>query len=142
MTVYGVQSITYDPQVSPGAVKTSSNPDQQEMDFLQMLVAQISNQTPDTPMDPTAMITQYSQMEASVALSKLNTSTSTYQNSAIASGLLHQPVTVKVPAMNGDPAAATSTSGTVDGVDFSSDTPQIKVNGTYYPLADVLHVGA
>lgn len=139
MTVYGIQSLTYDPPRAAGAPKTT-DPQQQEIDFLQLLIAQISNQTPDQPMDPTAMITQYSQMEASVALAKLGASSTIYQNSSLAATLLNQPVTVKVASTDGQ-SPDTFLKGKVDGVDFAGDSPQVKVDGTYYPLSTIVHVG-
>jgi flagellar basal-body rod modification protein FlgD len=139
MTIYGVQSITYDPKTPAGqAPAPAANPQQQELDFLNLLVSQISNQTPDNPMDPTAMITQYSQMEASIDLIKLQASTSAYQNSALAGSLLGKQVQVKVKS-NG--SEGETVSGTISGIDFSTDKPRINLNGAMYPLADVIHVG-
>lgn len=140
MTVYGVQSITYNPPTAAGTTSTSdTDPAAQEMDFLKLLIAQISNQTPDSPMDPTAMITQYSQMQAALGLVKLNNSSRTFQNSALAAGLMNQPVTIlrQVPGEEGSKIV----SGTVTAVDFSTDIPRVKVNEEYYSLVDVLRVG-
>lgn len=139
-SIYGVQSITYNPPTAAGTTTTESDPAAQEMDFLKLLVAQISNQSPDDPMDPTAMITQYSQMQAAIGLVKLNNSTRIYQNSSMAAALMQQPVTLRNPsAAEGDPALV---QGTVTAVDFSTDIPRVQVNGLYYPLTDVIHVGA
>lgn len=140
MTVYGVQSITYNPPTAAGATSTSNaDPAAQEMDFLKLLIAQISNQTPDSPMDPTAMITQYSQMQAALGLVKLNNASRAYQNSALAAGLMDQHVAIlrQVPGEEGSQIV----SGTVTGVDFSTDIPRVRVNDEYYSLVDVLRVG-
>lgn len=141
MTVYGVQSIVYNPPTTAGTTSTSNaDPAAQEMDFLKLLIAQISNQTPDSPMDPTAMITQYSQMQAALGLVKLNNASRAYQNSAMAAGLMQQPVRIhrQVPGEEGSQLVE----GTVTAVDFSTDVPRVKVNGEYYSLTDVIHVGA
>lgn len=140
MTIYGVQSINYNPQTPAGTPPAQTeDPQKQEMDFLQLLVSQVTNQTPDTPMDPTAMITQYSQMQASIGLIKLNASTRAYQNSALAGSLLHQQVRIKVDDGSGAPNQFVE--GKVTALDFSSDSPRVQVNGDYYPLANVSHVG-
>ncbi|MNL37353.1 hypothetical protein D3C87_1594960 [compost metagenome] len=84
------------------------------------------------------MITQYAQMESSIGLMKLNATTSVYQNTAIASGLMDQQVEVKVGT--GDDAGTLK--GKVTAVDFSGDSPMVKVGELYYPLSAVVHVGA
>lgn len=140
MTVYGVQSITYNPPTTAGTTSTTStDPAAQEMDFLKLLIAQISNQTPDSPMDPTAMITQYSQMQAALGLVKLNNASRIYQNSSLAAGLMQQPV--KILRQVAGEEGAKIVEGTVTAVDFSTDIPRVKVNGEYYALTDVIHVG-
>lgn len=140
MTVYGVQSITYNPPTAAGTTSTSNaDPAAQEMDFLKLLIAQISNQTPDSPMDPTAMITQYSQMQAALGLVKLNNSSRAFQNSTLAAGLMDQPVKIQRQVW-GEEGSQIIT-GTVTAVDFSTDIPRVKVNEEYYSLADVIHVG-
>lgn len=139
MSVYGVQSITYTPPKSVGSTTTSTtDPEAQKMDFIQLLIAEITNQTPDSPMEPTAMITQYAQMESSIGLMKLNATSTVYQNTAIASGLMDQEVTVKIGT--GDDTGTLT--GKVTAVDFSGDSPTVKVGEVYYPLSAVVHVGA
>ncbi|HEY9854242.1 MAG TPA: flagellar hook capping FlgD N-terminal domain-containing protein [Stenomitos sp.] len=141
MTIYGVQSITYNPPTATGAPSaTDADPAAQEMDFLKLLVAQITNQTPDSPMDPTAMITQYSQMQAAVGLVKLNNASRAYQNSSLAAGLMNQNVRIHNQAMGDEGSQIVE--GTVTAVDFSTDIPRVQVNGQYYSLTDVIHVGA
>jgi len=140
MTIYGVQSITYNPPTSAGTTSTTAaDPAAQEMDFLKLLIAQISNQTPDSPMDPTAMITQYSQMQAALGLVKLNNASRMYQNSSLAAGLMQQPV--KILRQVAGEEGSKIVEGTVTAVDFSTDIPRVKVNGEYYALTDVIHVG-
>ncbi|MBO9541981.1 hypothetical protein J7643_15445 [bacterium] len=139
MSVYGVQGITYTPPKSVGSTTTTpTDPEAQKMDFIQLLIAEITNQTPDSPMEPTAMITQYAQMESSIGLMKLNAASTVYQNSAIAAGLMNQQVTVKV----GTGKDTGTFSGQVTAVDFSGDSPMVKVGELYYPLSSVIHVGA
>jgi flagellar hook assembly protein FlgD len=138
MNSYGIQSITYNPPTAPGtAPAQTQDPQSQEKDFLQLLISEVSDQSPDSPMDPTQMITQYSQLEASIAISKLNATTSAYQNSALASGLMHQQVKISV----GGQGSNQTVQGQVTAVDFSGDTPMLTVNGSNYSLLDVVHVG-
>lgn len=142
MTGYGVQSITYNPPAAMGASSYQNvDPQSQEIDFLKLLITEVSNQTPDNPMDSTAMITQYAQMEASIGMMKLNASSRIYQNAAIASGLMNQMVQVTLPStVQGK--APDIVSGKVEGIDFSGDMPSIQIGGASYPLSSVIHVGA
>lgn len=141
MTGYGVQSITYTPPSSlGGSVQPTVDPQSQEIDFLKLLITEVSNQTPDSPMDSTAMITQYSQMEAAIGLSKLTASSRVYQNAATASGLMNQQVKVTAPAtVPGEKESIVS--GKVEAIDFSQDMPTVQIAGRSYPLASVIHIG-
>ena len=142
MNTYGVQSIVYTPPSSSGGSSDSTvDPNQQELDFLQLLISEVSNQTPDQPMDSTTMVTQYSQMQASIGMMTLNATTQTYQNSAIASALMNQMVSVTVPSgVQGQPDNVVT--GKVTGVDFSGNSPTLTINGQSYLLSSVTHVGA
>ena len=141
MTIRQVQGITYAPPSSAGTVRRDEDPAQQELNFLQMLIAQISNQTPDSTMDPTAIATQFSQMQAAIGLVKLNAANAVYQQTAVANTLLDRSVRIQRPDLDvRDPAAIVE--GTVSAVDFSGQSPLVKVGDQFYPLQSVVYVGS
>ena len=141
MTVRQVQAITYTPPRSSGAVAREEDPAQQEMNFLQLLIAQIANQTPDNPMDSTAIATQFSQMQAAIGLVKLNASSSAYQQTSIANALMNRPVKIQDPAA--DPALGPSlVEGEVTAIDFTGQQPMVKVGDRFHPLQSVIYVGS
>ena len=141
MNTYGVQSIVYTPPSTSGGSTSNVDPNQQELDFLQLLISETQDQDPDKPMDSTTMITQYAQMQASIGMEELNASSQNYQNSAIASSLMNQTVKVTIPSgVQGQPDNVIT--GKVEGVDFSGNAPTVTINGQSYPLSSVTHVGA
>ncbi|MEB3187336.1 MAG: flagellar hook capping FlgD N-terminal domain-containing protein [bacterium] len=141
MTIRQVQAITYAPPSSAGTVRRDEDPAQQELNFLQMLIAQISNQTPDSTMDPTAIATQFSQMQAAIGLVKLNAANAVYQQTSVASALLDRPVRIQRPGVDiRDPEAIVE--GSVSAVDFSGPSPLVKVGEAFYPLQSVVYVGS
>ena len=141
VTIRQVQAITYAPSSSSGAVKRDEDPAQQELNFLQLLVAQISNQTPDSTLDPTAIATQFSQMQAAIGLVKLNAANSVYQQTSVANTILDRSVRIQRPGYNvSDPESTVE--GVVSAVDFSGQVPMVKVDGAFYPLQSVVYVGS
>lgn len=138
MSSMKVQSITYVPPAGQGGAAPATlggTPQQSAMDFLQLISAEITNQSPDSPVDDTAMITQYSQMNSAIAFQQLAQESSVYDKTAEASPLLNQQVIVL------DPDGKTVSQGTVTGIDFSGSDPLLTVNGRIFPLASVLKVG-
>ncbi|HBN09073.1 MAG TPA: hypothetical protein DD435_10645 [Cyanobacteria bacterium UBA8530] len=124
-------------------MKTKAAPkavDDAQSSFLQLLVAQISNQTPDTPMDATQMITQFAQMNAALGLQKLSTSVTSQQLST-ATTLLHQQVTLL--ETDPDTLLVSKISGEVTSVDVTNadGEPRIVVGGKAYRLDSVRSVG-
>lgn len=136
MTVRSVQGITYVP--SGGVTQNNSigwdgkDPAEQ---FLKLLVAQITNQDPDNPMDSTAMITQFAQIQSALGLNDMTKSSQAFQRVATASGLMNQ--TVKLY----DKEGKAEVEGKVTGLDFTGNMPLIKVNDRFYPLDTVKSVG-
>ena len=105
-------------------------------DFLKLLITQLSNQDPLKPMDDTQFIAQMAQftslqqsktMESD--LSQLNSSHQATQ----ANSLLGQTVTLQIDKSN-------QTQGVVSGVDLSTGTPQLVVNGADYSLSQVIGI--
>ncbi len=138
MADFGVQAITWNPPKTPGRVTSKGIEESEDpmKEFLQLLVAQIGNQTPDNPMDATQMITQYAQINAAIGLTHLKQSSAAFQKTTTASALMGQDVVVS-NARDGLFAQ-----GKVTAVDFAGETPQVKIGDTYYSLDDVTHVGS
>lgn len=105
-------------------------------DFLQLLATQMQNQDPLQPMDNSAYLAQMAQF---TSLQQMNTLSSTVsvmsssQQQLAAVSYLGRNVTMD----NGNSGTAV---GTVTAVDTSGSTPQLQVNGTYYPLTSLLSV--
>ncbi len=137
MAVRKVQGITYS---SPNGVTKNNqvgidgqDPSEQ---FIKLLVAQISNQDPDNPMNSTDMITQFAQIQSAVGLDSLIKSSQNFQRVSVAGALLNQRVTVQDKEKN------VRLDGEVKGVDFSGPMPLINVDGTMYPLDAIVSVGS
>ena len=107
-----------------------------QQDFLNLLVAQMTSQDPLNPtnsQDLLSQMTQFSTLNANNALQADMTQMNTSQNYSLASSLLGKQVLLSVDAN-------TTTQGVVSGVDSSSSTPQIIVNGQSYTLDQVLSI--
>ncbi|MNK60772.1 Basal-body rod modification protein FlgD [compost metagenome] len=136
MADFGLQAITWSPPKVPGQVTNKGIEESEDpmKEFLQLLVAQIGNQTPDDPMDATQMITQYAQINAAIGMSHLNQASQANQKSAIAAGLIGKDVVVS------NIQQGLFERGQVTAVDYSGKTPMVKIGDTYYSLDDVTHV--
>jgi flagellar basal-body rod modification protein FlgD len=107
-----------------------------QQDFLNLLVAQMTSQDPLNPtnsQDLLSQMTQFSTLNANNALQQDMTQMNTSQNYSLASSLLGKQVLLAVDAN-------TTTQGVVSGVDSSSSSPQIIVNGQSYSLSQVLSI--
>jgi flagellar basal-body rod modification protein FlgD len=107
--------------------------------FMKLLVTQLSNQDPSSPMDSAQMVSQTSQLASMEQLTSLNsTTTSTYQAQmqATATGMLGKHVSWT----DGDGAQQ---SGTVSAISFSSTgAPQLTVGSGTVALTAVTGVTA
>ena len=105
-------------------------------DFLQLLTTEMSNQDPLQPMDNAASMAQMAQFSS---LDQMNTLSQNFslmradQSKYTASSYLGMQVTV----LDANQQAVT---GAVTAVDTSSDTPQLEINGTYYPISSVTKI--
>lgn len=111
--------------------------------FMSLLVAQLKNQDPSSPMDTTQMIeqtTQLSMMEKLTQLAEDSTTARDTQVRAASAALVGQTVSYRA-------ADGSTATGTVDGVTYAgSDTqkgedPTLSIGGTRVHYADVLGVG-
>jgi len=123
---FQTQSVT--PQANNG--KASANvidmdPAKIVEDFAKMLVAQISNQDPDQAMDATAIITQYSQMTASLGVARLTNHYAFYEQVRLASSSVGKVIAYQDA---GDPTNVRT--GVVTEADFTGPNPNLIINGT------------
>lgn len=123
-----------------GASSTTSSASQQinsEM-FLQMLVTQLKNQDPSSPMDSNEMLTQMTQlasMEQMTTLSSNSSSSYALQAQTTASSMIGK--TVEYAGTSG-----TASSGVVSSVSFSGGTPELTVGSDTVALSSVTGVKA
>jgi flagellar basal-body rod modification protein FlgD len=114
---------------------------QQEMNadvFMQLLVTQLRNQDPSSPMDTNEMLaqtTQLASMEQLTTLTGLTEENFSLNMRAAAAGLLGQ--TVSYTGEDGAPL-----SGTVSSVTFAAKVPVVNVNGVAVRLDELLGAGA
>ena len=97
-------------------------------DFLKLLITQLSNQDPTSPMEDTQFIAQMAQFSSLEQMKNMNesfTKITSMINSSQAASVLGHNVEIDL----GD----TTTTGTVEATTMS-DNPQVLVNGMYYDL--------
>lgn len=106
--------------------------------FLNLLVAQLRNQDPSSPMDTTEMMSQSSQLASMEKLTELtDTGRESFalQMRVAASGLVGREVSYL-------DADGVSQTGVVSGVDFSKSVPTVTVGEASVPLDAVSAVRA
>ncbi|NHT18158.1 flagellar hook capping FlgD N-terminal domain-containing protein [Cellulomonas sp. IC4_254] len=104
--------------------------------FLKLLVAQLSNQDPSSPMDTSDMMAQTTQLSMMESLSEIQASSREQfglQMRMAAADLVGQQVTWK------DADGKTQT-GVVSGVDYSASVPVLTVGKDQIPLDSVASV--
>ena len=112
-----------------------------ENDFLQLLVTQLQNQDPLNPVDNTQMLAQLAQFSALEEMTQVAETDAQIQSAVqslesemsllMAHSLIGASVTVQ-------DASGNQVQGTVSSVTMSQGTPQVVVNGTSYPLTQVV----
>ncbi|MEA5457152.1 flagellar hook capping FlgD N-terminal domain-containing protein [Sinomonas sp. JGH33] len=109
---------------------------QQTMDstvFMSLLVTQLKNQDPSSPMDTNAMISQTTQLSMMEKLTQLATDSASglsVQQRSEAAALLGRSVTYLT-------AGGASGSGTVGSVSYSGSVPSLSVGGASIPLTAI-----
>jgi flagellar basal-body rod modification protein FlgD len=104
--------------------------------FLTLLVAQLTNQDPSSPMDTSDMMAQTTQLAMMESLTTIQSAISeqfALQMRMASADLVGQQITWK------DSAGDTQT-GVVDSVDFSSSVPVLKVGSEEIPLDSVASI--
>jgi flagellar basal-body rod modification protein FlgD len=106
--------------------------------FLQLLVAQLQYQNPDSPVDSTQFLSQTASFEEVQELGSLQTSLSslvTAQQSGAATSMLGQQVT-------GTDQSGHSVSGVVSGIQLTSTGPLLNVGNSTVPFSSVTSVAS
>ena len=122
---------------STAATRTPTQSFNSDM-FLQLLVTQLRNQDPSSPMDSTQMISQTSQlasMEQLTALNKTSTDGYSMQMRAAAANILGKQV-------SWTDASGTAQQGLATAVSFTGDTPMITVGSSTVKLTDLSGMAA
>jgi flagellar basal-body rod modification protein FlgD len=135
MTVQPTTSVANN-ATSTIAPSASSNKALTQNDFLKLLTVQMQNQDPMQPMDDQAFMgqmAQFSTLQATTTMSTNMTSLLSSSNLTTASALVGKKVTVQNTAVG-------TVVGDVTGVDASSGTPQVTINGKPYSLSDITNV--
>ena len=100
-------------------------------DFLKLLITQLSNQDPTSPMEDTQFISQMAQFSSLEQMTNMSTSfakMADYLNSQEAAGTLGKTVELNL----GD----ATVQGVVEGA-TRGENPQIMVNGMYYSMEKI-----
>lgn len=139
MSAVGAASGSNGAATASSATSATANPlsTLNASDFLTLLVTQLKNQDPTSPMDPTAMITQTSTLTEVQDIQAMDTAITSMQSAASqtqAVGMINKPITYT----NTD---GTTGSGTVSSVSFGSSGPTLNVNGSQIALSAVQTVG-
>jgi flagellar basal-body rod modification protein FlgD len=125
---------------TPAATSLYSTPatraPSQEFDsqmFLKLLVTQLQNQDPSSPMDSTQMISQTSQLASMQQLTSLNSATTDSYNLQMRSAAAN----VLGKTVSWTDADGTARSGLATAVSFSGSTPSVTVGGDTVALTDL-----
>ena len=127
------QSAALTAQTATSAAKTAATTAKQEMDselFMKLLVTQLRNQDPSSPMDTNEMITQTTQlatMEKLTSMADTSTESFSLQMRTVASAFVGKDVSYV-------DASGATISGVATSVSFISGVPQVTVGTAVIPL--------
>ena len=138
----------------PGAIPSNPKSALGKDQFLQMLVAQMKNQDPLSPMDGqqmAAQLAQFSSVEQLVTLNETMANQAAGQTALLDSlggsltlGAIGKSVEVdssQATDANGNPAPPnTVLRGTVDGVRFTTDGPMLTMGQYEFPFGAILQI--
>ena len=99
-----------------------------------MLIAQIQNQDPTDPMDPTEIVTQNAQMLASIGNARLSNQMGHFEQVRIAMQAVGKNVMYSVPGTD------LTMMGTVTEVDFLKASPELLINGENIPVGNIIRM--
>jgi flagellar basal-body rod modification protein FlgD len=106
-------------------------------DFLDLLVAQISNQNPLSPVSSSQFMSQTAELSTLEQITSLSQETS----QVLAESQLQTAVSAIGRTVTGASSTGKSVSGTVKGVQDSPSGPLLEVGSTEIPLANVTAFG-
>lgn len=136
MTAIPVSSIGGSTTDATSATTSTPSKSLDKDTFLKLLVAQLSNQDPSSPMDTSDMMAQTTQLSMMESLSEIQASSREQfglQMRMAAADLVGQQVTWT-------DADGKTQSGVVSGVDYSASIPTLTVGKTQIPLDSVASV--
>jgi flagellar basal-body rod modification protein FlgD len=122
----------YSQTTTSSTTKTSNNTLSMD-DFFELMVAEMSNQDMNNPMDNTQFINQMAQFSMIQALSDLSAMAST----SYSVGLIGKEVTVAEPTEDG---MINSVTGIVESVNLYNGAAKVVVEGNSYDLSSVMIV--
>jgi len=138
MSVSSITSNTAaNPATATDAFTSAASKTLSEQDFLNLLVTQMTSQDPMNPMtnqDMLSQMVQFSTLQGNTALQSTLAGMQSAQALSEADSMIGKQVNLQTDAKGG------TTQGVVSGVDLSSGTPQIVVNGQSYNLNQVLTI--
>ena len=109
--------------------------------FLKLLVAQLQNQDPTSPMDDQSFVTelaQFNTVEQMLGLKQAVTAQVNTQTTVEAVGMLGRTVTYASPGLGGGPV--TTNQGVVTGVSLVQGQAQLQIGTQQVPLSEVTAV--
>jgi flagellar basal-body rod modification protein FlgD len=117
-------------QSSSGAAKTKdSDATLDQNQFLQLMIAQMKNQDPTKPMDPTTFMSQLAQFSTVTGIESMNKSISGLSESLLSSQVLSGTSLVGHDVLAQGSTGTLATGGTIDGaVDVPPGAKMLKVN--------------
>jgi flagellar basal-body rod modification protein FlgD len=125
---------------SDGSTSTSNTTGSLDQnDFLNLLVAQLKNQTPDSPADTSAMMqqeAQFSELNAVLSLQTSMTSMLQSSQSSQAAGMIGKSISADNPS-GGNPIT-----GVVTGTMLGTDGPTLLIGNLQIPMGSVTEVDA
>jgi flagellar basal-body rod modification protein FlgD len=100
-------------------------------DFLKLLITQLSNQDPTSPMENTEFIAQMAQFSSLEQMTNMNQEFAK-MNSMLVSSQAVATIGKTVDVSLGD----TTTTGVVEAVTYGQN-PQVKINNMYYDMKQI-----
>jgi flagellar basal-body rod modification protein FlgD len=116
---------------------TATRAPKQEMDsdmFMQLLVKQLQNQDPSSPMDTNAMIGQTTQL---AMMEQITNNTTTGNENFSLQMRISAANLVGKQVSYADPATGTAIKGTASAVSFTGSVPTVTVGGKEIPLDSI-----
>ncbi len=111
----------------------ADDPNQMAEEFAKLLVAQISNQDPEKPVDPSEIISQNAQFTASLATVRLSNQMAHYEQVSGAMAVIGKPAEYL-------DASGNSAIGVVTGADYSTTPPTLIIDGQLISMDNILRV--